>query len=215
MSHALATLAVGASNVLNAKHENLTFGKRIATLDDKMLGSMLANEVMATVQTQGQVWRGFAMRIINTNHEARAAFVQAIDSTLKEMRGANTIDDTVAAKDAKKRVNTATVEVSKLRIVAKAWNSGATIPGLVEYVRLALKQPTAELEHIGYTMLVEYARTFSQSKAGRPAKAWAEKLGDWLDKNAPDEDDAKGNALREKFIAMLNGEQPPKLMALM
>jgi len=180
----MADLSAGASVVHNQVAAKFDHGKRIATLDDKMAGNMLALEVMATAQTQGQVWRRFAMRVIESNIEQRAAFIDAIDRGLKELREQNKLGDLVDAKVAKKRVAVATVEVSKLRTVASAFNGGATVEGLVQYVASATKTQSVELDNIGYTMIVEYARTFSTSKAGRKADTLLVKFGKWLEAQA-------------------------------
>ena len=186
--HTLEKIAQGASSVLNGKVEALTFGKRIATFDDKMVGNMLAQEAWAQARMDAQTWRSMGFRIVEMNREARDAFIAAIKALTTEAREANKLDGSVDKKEANKRVATACVEVSKLRIIAAAFNGAATVQGLLAYVQTATKatQPVG-INHVSYVMLVEYARTFSKSNAGRKAATWAAKLGKWLEQNNPED----------------------------
>jgi hypothetical protein len=187
MNHPLLTIAqLAPKEHVNARHESLERGKEIATRDDRYTGTMLANEVMAVAQLQSKTWRTFAMRLIGANTEARESFLKAIKANLTEARKANRMDDTVEKKDASKRVASATTEVSKLVSVANAWNNGASLHGLVEYVNTKMKSNLSDdqVDLIGYVMIVEYARTFSTSKQGRPSDPLIVKFGKWIDAQA-------------------------------
>jgi hypothetical protein len=187
-------------------------GKKVATFADRTNASILAAEVMAQVMAQDNVWRGYAMRIIGMSIEGRAAFVEIIGSTLKDTKKRNTLDGAVEAKAAAKRVASATVEVSKLRTVAMAFNAGASLDGLRQYawettgkgVNSSGNPTLPEVEHIGYTVLVEYARTFSDSKAGRKADTWAQKFAKFLERNQPAEDDAVAVAQYDAAVKLSN-----------
>ena len=210
MQHPMTTLAVGASNVMNGKHATLDHSKRIATLDDKMVGSTLASEVMASAKMEANVWRTYATRIMNITAEARVAFLNAI----KADKGAITKGQTefgIDDKLAKKRTNSATTRVSEMQAFANAWNSGATVNGLMVYVNESMpdgKRANSEdevLAHCGYAVMLEYARTFSKSKAGRPSKTWIQKMVKFLDDNPVDEGpDAKLYATIIKLVNEAN-----------
>ena len=205
-AHPLATLAQGASNVMNSKHAALDHSKRIVTLDDKMVGSTLASEVMASAKMEANVWRTYATRIMNITAEARVAFLNAIKADKGAISKAQ-IEFGIDDKLAKKRTNSATTRVSEMQAFANAWNSGATVNGLVVYVNESMpagKRANSEdevLAHCGYTVMLEYARTFSKSTAGRPSKTWIQKMAKFLEDNPVDEGpDAKLYATIVKLV---------------
>ena len=206
----MSRIAVGASVVINGAAASLDHQKRIATLDDKMVGSTLASEVMASAKMEANVWRTYATRIMNITAEARVAFLNAI----KADKGAITKGQTefgIDDKLAKKRTNSATTRVSEMQAFANAWNSGATVNGLVVYVNESMpagKRANSEdevLAHCGYAVMLEYARTFSKSKAGRPSKTWIQKMVKFLEDNPVDEGpDAKLYATIIKLVNEAN-----------
>lgn len=206
MEHAMARLAQGATTVMNGPAAALNHQKRVATLDDKMAGSMLANEIMASAKMEPNIWRGYACRIMNLTAEARTALLNA----LKAEKGAITKNQTALDYDdklAKKRTNSATTRVSEMQAFANAWNSGARVTGLMEYINqtspapMRVKDETEVMVHAGYTVMLEYARTFSKSKAGRPAKTWLMKMTKFLEDNPVDEGpDAKLYATIVKLV---------------
>lgn len=206
--HPLATLAQGASNVMNSKHAALDFSKRIATLDDKMVGTTLASEIMASAKLESNVWRGYAIRIMNITAEARVALLNAVKADKGGITKAG-VEFGLDKKLAAKRTNSATTRVSEMTAFANAWNSGASVTGLLAYANATLpkdKQAHSEDEIIvnaGYTLMLEYARTFSKSKAGRHCKTWVEKITKFLDDNGVDADspDAK---LYDAIVKLVN-----------
>lgn len=209
MQHAMTRIAEGATTVMNSKAAGLDHQRRIATLDDKMTGTMLANEIMASAKLEPNIWREYAIRIMNMTAEARTALINA----LKAEKGAITKGQTSLDYDeklAKKRTNSATTRVSEMQSFANAWNSGASVTGLMEYINktspapLRVKDETEVLAHVGYTIMLEYARTFSSSKAGRPRKAWLDKVVKFLDTNAPDEDNAADQKLYAELTKLVN-----------
>jgi hypothetical protein len=153
---------------------------------DAMVGQLLAAEVLAHAKGQDNIWRVFAMRIISLNIEARSAFVAAIKADKGAMTKAQT-EHGIDAKKAKQRTASFAVQVSELQTIANAWNAGATVTGWREYVNSTvgakndIRTDAEMLEHGGYRTLVEYARTFSQSKAGRKPDIFQVKLGKFLE----------------------------------
>lgn len=176
-------------------------------MDAKMQGNNVANAVIARVMTEAVTWKQYALQLIALPVEGRTQFITAIDAWLKDCKARNadsmgTVDREGKAnptKDDKRlaiqRVNSATVEVSKLRTVANGFNSGADTEGLVAYFKTTQRLPgkvPVSVEEIGYAVIVEYARTFNASKAGRKADPFLVKLAKWLEKNPAAEDDVKG-----------------------
>lgn len=188
--------------------------------DAVLAGNMLAAEAVATAMTQSNVWHGFAVRVINLTADGRDAFLAAVRGSLKDFaqRNAEAIADTTRTgekaitdadrKAARKRLATATVYLSGLSIIAKAWNKGATTEGLIAYFKQATRErhTTPALDAIGYTIIVEYARTFSDSKAGRRADDFKTKLTKFIERNPPADDDTIGVALLAQVMALLNQE---------
>ena len=206
----MSRIAVGASVVFNGKSASLDHSKRIATLDDKMVGSTLASEVMASAKMEANVWRTYATRIMNITAEARVAFLNAIKADKGAISKAQ-IEFGVDDKTAKKRTNSATTRCSEMQAFASAWNSGASLSGLMEYANKgvpAAQQCQSEdeiLAHCGYAVMLEYARTFSKSKAGRPSKTWIQKMVKFLEDNPVDEGpDAKLYATIIKLVNEAN-----------
>lgn len=209
----MTRIAEGATTVMNNKAANLDHQKRIATLDDKMAGSMLANEIMASAKMEPNIWRGYACRIMNLTAEARTALLNALKAEKAGITKGQTALD-YDEKLAKKRTNSATTRVSEMQAFANAWNSGASVTGLMEYINktspapLRVKDETEVLAHAGYTVMLEYARTFSKSKAGRPSKTWLEKLSKFLTDNPVDDGpDAKLYATIVKLVNEANVEE--------
>lgn len=172
--------------------------------DAMMQATALTAELMAYVRGQAPKWHGFAVRIINLTTDGRAAFIKQLKEQTAEMRKANA--DALAVLDkagkpdpsksdnktASGRVRSALVEVSKLSTIANAFNSGATIEGLIEHHATTGRQQSEglTLEHVGYEVMVEYARLFSKSGAGRKADPWLVKFGKWLESQGKVGDDA-------------------------
>jgi hypothetical protein len=184
----MADLSVGATTVFNGKAAAAASATRIATLDDKMAGSMLANEVLAYAKGEQNTWMSFAKRIIGFNAEARAAFIAAMKNDKSAMTKTQTTFG-VAAKVAKKNTSSFGVSVSRLSTIAKAFNVAATVTGWREFVNKSLptdKHCTTDadmLEHGSFTTLYEYAKGFTGGRAGRTADTWTVKLNKWLESN--------------------------------
>ena len=202
MEHAMQTIATSGSLPMT-KQPLQTEGT-----DARMAGNMLANEVIAYTMTTAGAWKGYAMRLITGTTDMRKVFMDAIEKGLKDMRKANaesiaaslnkdgkpdpTKDDT---KLAGSRVRSATTNISWLRSIAHAWNSGASVEGLLDYAKATGRRTHATVEEVGYTVIVEYAAQFREAQAGRPADPWLVKLAKWLEKNPVPADDTQGQAL--------------------
>ena len=190
-------------------------------MDARMVGNNIAAMVIAQAMTAAITWKGYALQLITSDVSTREQFIKSIDAWLKGAKKANaesmgtydkegkanpTKDDT---KLATQRVNTATVEVSKLKTVANAFNSGADMPGLIAHFggtqRLSgVQMNQVSIDDIGYTVIVEYARRFSESKAGRKADVFIVKLAKWLEKNPAEETDVAGEKARAAVLELLS-----------
>jgi hypothetical protein len=190
-------------------------------MDARMVGNNIANAVIAQAMVAATTWKTYAAQLIVADVSTREQFVKSIDAWLKECRKANaesmgTMDKEGKANPTKEdtklagqRVNSATVEVSKLRTVANAFNSGADIPGLIAHFGSTQRLSGAQMnqvsmDDIGYTVIVEYARRFSESKAGRKADIWMVKFAKWLEKNPAPEDDSQGQAMHKAALTLFD-----------
>ncbi len=170
-------------------------GEQLKVPDARMQANTLAAEVVAHAQMDSKVWLRFAWRLINGTTDMRAQFVKVLDDMLKDMRKNNAEAGAVLGKDGKpdvskgdtkqasQRVNTAMVQVSCLRTIANAFNGAATIDGLLAHAceSMRLKPGECTQDQVGWVVIVEYARLFSASKAGRKADPFLTKLAKWLD----------------------------------
>jgi hypothetical protein len=184
---------------------------RLESRDDRLTGTMLAAEVMAYAKGGRSQWRAFAIRIIDMTVEARTVFLNTIKADKASMTKAQK-EAGFGEKFAKFNTNSLSVEVSKLQTIANAFNSGGSVEGWRDYVNQNLDDKSKHaqtdkemLEHAGYDTLVAYARTFSQSKAGRKADTLAVKLAKFLKNNAPSQDaDATEQRLYETLVEISN-----------
>lgn len=170
-------------------------------MDSRMLGATLAAEIMATLQIQAKVWHGFAWRLIDMPTDGRLAFQAAIKKQLDDMKAANEAAHG-KSKDLDKFLRSATVQVSNLNTICKAWNAGATVEGLCEFLKVE------DPRNAGWMKVVEYARTFTSSEAGRPRQAIKVKLQNFLKMLGKDEanftaDDAINYTRAVEFVESL------------
>lgn len=204
--HPLTAIAAAAMpSVRGSKDEALNRAKLIATRDDVATGVLLANEAWALARGHANVWLGLAWRAVKMSVESRNAAITTLRQLLKDAKKANELDGAVAAKDAGKRVRSATVEVSKISTVCNAWNSGASVDGLLHYVQNVTHCKALPSEDdVSWQMMTDYAKTFSKSKAGRPAADWLKKLENFLTRNVPPEDDEIGTELHDQVTKLFN-----------
>lgn len=214
--HPLATLLVGANNVMLSKDEGINALKRVATLDDKSQGNNLALETLALCKGQARPWSSIANRLFDLTIEGRAFYVKALSNDLKET-GRTVVDaHDVSDKRAKKLTASAMVRVSQCKKIANAITAGmtretvvrswlaqkdhtdATYNGLVD-------QAVADFENtVGFDAVQEVAGQFVQSSGkGRPKLGFAAKLAKWLEQNAP-EDESPELAVYAQVVDVVN-----------
>ena len=192
-------------------------------LDAKMLGNNLANEVFATVRANAKnIWRGFALRIIAMPTDGRVQFLTAIKEQMRALAKASREDVTGVDKEgnpdptgdekkaARKRVSSATVEVSKLTTVASAWQGAATDEGAMrEYAATTGREPET-LADVPYEWLVQYARQIMASKMGRTPDPWHVKVMKFFKANpASTEADKAAQAALEEYVAKTYSDDKP------
>lgn len=181
--------------------------------DDKLQGIWLASEALALAKTEGNRWKALAATVIGASIEARAVMLTEIkkDETAatKEL-----VKDGADKKVASSITKSAGVAISKIKVIANAFNVGATITGLVEFHNKLLTDTTKHLnidradvvDVIPYETLVTYARTFSSAKAGRKPDTFTIQLNKWLTTHNPEDTgtDAE-NAAYAAIVAVYNG----------
>ena len=186
---------------------------RIESFDDRMTGNMLANEVLAHAKVDQGRWLAFAWRCIDMTTEARAVFVNAIKAAKGEMTKAQN-EAGIDEKASKKRTASFSTQVSMLTQVANAWNSGATLEGLTAYANAGFNDASKHAivdhirDHVSFTLLVEYARTYSQAKAGRKADTLLVKLGKFIEAQRKLEQNPDDAALMAELVAFYNSKVP-------
>ena len=203
-NHPLSVIADGAMVPVAKRDEERD--KRIAVGLDITAGNTLANEVMAFTRGSAVSWYGFAKRLIGLTHEGRAQFIKALDADLKAMRVANRAGETKEDKAAaNKRVASATVQCSRLRTIAKAFNGAASVSGLIGFVaaQMHVSPDGLKLEDCSYVFIYDYAKTFNGTKA-RAQQDWLAKLGKWLDNNPVDETDDEMVKARNAIVSEYN-----------
>lgn len=171
-------------------------------LDQRMTANNLANRVIATVRQDAKsVWRKFAIEVISLATDGRVQFLKTLREWLNEARKIERNDtrneerndkgEMVKAptkeerKAAAARVASATVEVSKLMTIAEAWNGQATEAGLLLYYNEATGKAATSAEEVPYERIVQYARTFSKSAAGRAAQPFLLRVAKMLEACKP------------------------------
>ncbi len=150
-------------------------------LDSRMQGATLAAEVIATMKTHAKHWHTFAWNIIRMPADGRIAFQNAVKKELDALKAEN---ETVhgASKELARTLRSATVQVSRLNTIAKAWNAGAHETGLAEFCGCS------DPENVGFIKVYEYAQQFVKADAGRPAQSIKVKLQNFIKGLAKGED---------------------------
>lgn len=146
----------------------------VNTIDDRTTGKLFAQECIALVVGHASPWRDLAVRAFGMTVEARAAAVKAMDAWIKAKREENEEVTGADEKLARKRLASATVELSKMRTTINAINGGMTTETIEKYF-------DNTFENIGWNGIVEVARTFSKSTAGRKPDTLLVKLGKWIE----------------------------------
>lgn len=141
--------------------------------DSRMAGALLASEVIATMRTHAKHWHTFAWNIIRMPADGRIAFQNAVKKELDALKAEN---ESVhgASKELARTLRSATVQVSRLNTIAKAWNAGAHETGLAEFCGCS------DPENVGFIKVYEYAQQFVKADAGRPAQSVKVKLQNFI-----------------------------------
>lgn len=143
--------------------------------------------------------------------EAREAAIKALGADLKACT--EVVKTTMPGIDKPQRTaGTATVYASQCRTILRAMNNGMS-----RTVMLALLFPGVEcdeaatIESLGFDSILHAARQYNDAEAsgkkrGRTPDAWLVKLGKWLEKNAPADDDVAGIAQFNAILTVYNTE---------
>lgn len=174
-----------------------------ASTDDRTKGRLFAQECIALTVGQSNPWRDMAERAFDMTIEARGEAVKALDlwkkaktEELADLHGGE-------AKQAKQRMNSATVELSKMRTTINALNGGMDRATCEKY----WDNHFAEL---GWNAIVEVARTFTKSAAGRKPDTLLVKLGKWIEvqKKGGTPESAEDRQLLDDIIKFYNDRAP-------
>jgi hypothetical protein len=203
MAHAMAQIAAAGALPMQAKP------LPINSHDDRATATIMAAEVMAAAKGEQNTWRGLAWRVIDVNTETREAFIKALKADKAAMSKGQT-EAGIDKKIASARTASFGVRLSQMTTIAKAFNAGGTVAGLLDHVNSTLpgdKQARSEAdlrEHLGFVVIYEYAKRFTGSAGSKVRKTWLENLGKWLEQNpAPEGDDAT-EKVRAQFVTLYN-----------
>lgn len=130
-------------------------------------GVRFARDVIEQAEQANTTWLDRGMTLVHATKQFRAAALDVWQEYREEMREyarANVNKDDKAK--AMKQAASATTRVAELAAIASAWNSGASEKGLAQYMGELPGHP-----NMSWGVLLAYARTFSQSKAGRHANS--------------------------------------------
>lgn len=168
--------------------------------DDRTKGKLFAQECIALVIGQAAPWLDLARRAFDLTVEARKVTVDQMDRWLKAKREELEELHGGEAKVARQRINSATTQLSKMRTVINAINSGMTHETCETYWKNAFSE-------LGFDAIVEVARTFSKSNAGRKPDTLLVKLGKWIEvqkKGQPET--AEDRQLLDELIKFYNSK---------
>lgn len=216
-AHPMATLLVGANNVMSSKDEALHALKRIATLDDKSAGNTLALETLALAKGQARPWSALAARIFDLTVEGRAFYVKALANDVKAVKAAVVADTECSTKAAGKLMRTAGVRISQCKRIAQAIDAGMTKETVVvawlpkrEHTETAYAAQVADTvqyfgDYIGFDLIADVANKFLPSSGkGRPKLAWIAKMAKWLEQNPAEEDDVVAGKQYDAIVKLVN-----------
>ena len=203
MEHAMVTiLEAGAKPMVSAPLP-------INSHSDRAAATILAAEVMAAAKGEQNTWRRLAWRVIDVNTETREAFIKALKADKAAMSKGQT-EAGIDKKIASARTASFGVRLSQMTTIAKAFNAGATVSGLLDHVNSTLpgdKHARSEedlREHLGFVVIYEYAKRFTGSAGSKVRKTWLENLGKWLEQNPAPEGDEAAEKARLAFVTLYN-----------
>jgi len=167
-------------------------------LDARMLANNLANRVIAQCRQENKgTWRRYACEVIALSTDGRVQFLKSIREWLAEARKSERETTTHMDKEGKPeptkeetkaagaRVNSATVEVSKLTTIATAFNGQATQEGCIVHYQEATGKRVMGIDEVPLERIVEYAKTFGKSAAGRKPAPWLLRMVKVLEQTKP------------------------------
>lgn len=194
--HPLATIAREGATPMRAE-PILLVGR-----DDMIEANFFTGEVLAYVKgTAGNQWSKFAARVAAMTVGARVSFLSMVREDRKDMRQ-SLLDEGLPDDRVKSMMASFGVQLSRLEGVARAFNAGATIEGLLEYRGASADTAPAD---VPFYVWFAYAGLFKKMDArGRPMKTWLMKIGNHLETTKPDADDEKAQAQYAQFIALYN-----------
>lgn len=182
-------------------------------LDQRMVANNLANRVIATVRQDSKgVWRRFALEVVSLATDGRVQFLKALKEWLNEARKVErqaTVHTDKSGKPeptkeeskaASARLASATVEVSKLMTIATAWNGQANEAGLVLFYTERTGRDAKMAEDVPYEWVVQYARTFTTSTAGRKAQPFLLRVAKMLETCKPRTGDGEPDTAEDERI---------------
>lgn len=165
--------------------------------DDRTKGKLFAQECIALVIGQASPWLDLTRRAFDMTVEARKVAVDQLDRWIKAKRDELAQIHDTEDKVARKRLNSATVQLSKMRTCIKAMNGGMTRDTCAEYWKNTF-------DNLGFDAVVEVARTFSDSKAGRKPDSLLVKLGKWIEVQKKGVETAEDRALMDELLKFYN-----------
>lgn len=175
--------------------------------EDILEATALVAEVMAYAKgIDGNKWSVFANRIANMQPGGRASFLKQMKEDKGDFRKA-LLADGIDETRVKAMMSSFGVQLSRLESVARAFNAGATIEGLIQYRTGGVDNTDATAENpaaIPWYVWFAYAGLFGKGKAGRPVDPWLVKMGKALEKCPPDADNEGECAQYAQFIALYN-----------
>lgn len=168
MAHAMHAIAQAAARPVGKAKDRRT--------SEATEGVRFARDVIEDAERANTTWLDRGMTLVHATKQFRAAALdvwQAYREEMREYARANVNKDDKAK--AMKQAASATTRVAELSAIASAWNSGASENGLAQYMGELPGHP-----NMSWGVLLAYARTFSQSKAGRPANTELQNLVGFL-----------------------------------
>lgn len=183
--------------------------------DAVLEGNTWANRAIALSKGQRREWPRLLLELFSMTIEARAQVLKVLKQDHKEeLRILKADDDRCIGLDSKaaaKANASQGVYLAQCSTIIKALQAGMSITSTAVFHGMSAEDAEDE-EWALETMkdiatmgkIYAHALQFAKGKAGRAADPWMTKLGKWLDKNAPSEDDETATEQYQVFIKMWN-----------
>lgn len=185
--------------------------KNISSVEKQMAGGYqaqgfaLAQTIIAhTVNTAQNLARA-ALGAFDLSNQARDETIRALNDWKKTLNSnaksnGNLHAAGVSEKSAGRIARSATTRTSEFTSIMRAMNNGFTLETLREQTGVA------DVENVGFHVIVELARLFNQTAAtgrGRPADPFAVKLAKWLEAQKVSGADAEVKAAAINALAAI------------